>query len=371
MRDAAPPSPAPSVSILIPARNEDETLERCIRAALAQNYPNFELVVCDDDSTDATPRILERLAHEDARLRVVTRRGPPPAGWVGKNFALATAARVAIGEWILCVDADCVTSNGALRAAILRAEFPTDGVRRSLVSALPMIECPDFANRLMMPTFGFWLSLAMPLHLVNDPARREAIAAGGFLLLRRDALEAIGGYERLAPHIVEDALTARLVKASGRRIEVFIGRGSVTTRMYEGWRDLWEGITKNAFAGTDFRPAIAMTGVLAIVGFGVLPAAWTAAGLVLGALHGFGSSDTLTLGLFGFATLVLIGLHVAIAAECKIPRIVAIAAPLGHLIFAAALAWSTFRGAYGGGVSWKGRQYYGAGKDVPSDKLLT
>jgi chlorobactene glucosyltransferase len=371
LRGLVIPSPCPFVSILIPARNEEEILERCVSSALAQDYPNFEVVVCDDDSTDATPRILERLARNDSRLRVVTRRGPPPAGWVGKNFALASASRAASGEWFLGVDADCVLSAGALRAAILRAELPKDGVRRSLVSALPFVECPDFANRLMMPTFGYWLSLAMPLHRVNDPARREAIAAGGFLLVRREAMAAIGGYERLAPHIVEDGLTARLVKASGRRIEVFLARDSVTTRMYDGWRDLWEGLTKNAFAAADFRAPVAAALILCILGFAVLPAVAAVVGLALALTRGLAEGEPMALGLLAFAAVNLVAVHAAIAAELRIPRITALAAPLGHLIFAAALASSTLRAAYGRGVAWKGRHYYGAGRDIPSDKLLT
>jgi chlorobactene glucosyltransferase len=272
----------------------------------------------------------------------------------------------------LTLDADCEIAPEALRAAMARALAPEDGVPRALVSALPDVDCGDLASRMMMPAFGVWLALAMPMHEVNDARKRTALAAGGFLLVDRQALDAIGGYERLAPHIVEDVLTARLVKSTGRRIELFIGGRCLSTRMYVGWSELWEGITKNAFAAVDFRPAIAASALAVILTFAVLPsavlAAWavaTVAGIPIPIL------TPVALALFGAAAAILAALHAAIALELRFSPAFGLLAAPAHLVFAAALATSALRATRGAGVSWKGRRYYGAGVASPSDKLLT
>ncbi len=360
----------PLVSIVVPARDEEEIIESCVRAALAQEHEPLEVVVCDDDSHDGTAAILARIAEEDARLRVVTHRGPPPEGWVGKNHALHLATRAARGAWLLFVDADCVLSPRALPAALARAHGADGAPAVSLVSALPDLQCPDLANRLGMPAFAVWLSVAFPAHRVVDPRCRDALAAGGFLLIERAAHEAIGGFPRLAPHIVEDILTARLVKASGRRIALFLGRACVSTRMYSGWRDLWEGVTKNAFAGADFRVMRSLAGALAIVVLAVAPAASLVA-LALLALQSptWGGAEAVALAGFGASTAVLVLLHGAIHHEMRIPLVLALAAPVGHAFVALAIVASTMRGRFGRGVSWKGRRYYGADAALPGDRL--
>lgn len=362
----------PLVSVLVPARNEANSIEACVRSILAQDYRNFELIVCDDASDDATGAILDSLTSVDPRLRIVHRRGPPPRGWVGKNFALETAFAASRGDWILTVDADCRIGPRSLSAAMRRALEPEDGERRSLVSAIPRVDCVHPASRFLLPPFGVWLAVALPIHRVNSERTRAALAAGGFLLIERTALDAIGGYARLAPHIVEDVLTARLVKHSGRRIEVFLGGDDVSTEMYMGWGDAWEGLTKNAFAGVDFRLPAAVLGILAIVLFTVVPTA----AILFAALPWVILGEPIFLGTpalvaFGFAAAILVALHAAVAKELRIPLPYALIAAPAHLAYAAALAVSAFRGRFGKGVAWKGRRYYGLGTPVPDDKLLT
>ncbi|MFN0206833.1 MAG: glycosyltransferase [Planctomycetota bacterium] len=361
----------PRVSILIPARNEEEIIEACVRGALSQSYSNFEVIVCNDDSTDATQQILQKLAAEDSRLHIINKTGLPPAGWIGKNYALKLAFDRADGEWILTLDADCILSSRALESAVHRAIQPKDSAPRSLVSALPDVRCPDLANRLMMPVFGIWLSLALPFHKVNNPKSPHALAAGGFLLIHRNALLQFGGYDRLKSHIVEDVLTARLVKNHGNRIELFLGRGSVSTEMYAGWRDLWEGLTKNTFAASDFSIQRSVIGIFAILTFCVLPIVVCAASLAL-LLTSQLSDGMQTFSICCLAAYVLlVSVHAAVHADLKLPIGLAALAPAGHAIFACALAVSMIRGTFGSGVGWKGRHYYGSGGERPSDAILT
>lgn len=239
-----------------------------------------------------------------------------------------------------------------------------------MVSAIPKLECHDAANRLLMPVFGLWLSVAYPAHLVNRAGRREALAAGGFLLVERAAFEEIGGYERLRSHIVEDVLTARLVKATGRCIELVLGRRLFTTCMYEGWRDLWEGITKNAFAGLDFRLGSAVLAVATVLGFAVAPAFVLVILAARVVAAGATPLDGVALLGFGFSTVALLVVHALIARELRFPIVYALAAPFAHASYAAAIVVSAVRGRFGSGVSWKGRSYYGSEGVVPADRLL-
>lgn len=360
---------APLVSILIPARNEEEIIGRCVGAVLAQTYTSFELIICNDDSTDRTGAILDAMALQDPRVQIIHRTGPPPPGWIGKNHALHTAFQSARGDVILTIDADCILERRALAAAVERMVRPTDGVRRDLVSALPHVECPDLANRLMMPVFGIWLGLALPIHEINNPKSKTALAAGGFLMIKREALTAIGGYERIRSHIVEDAITARLVKNSGRRIELFMGRGSVSTQMYSGWADLWEGITKNTFAGADFSVVRALLGAVAILFSAVAPFIVVAIACIQLAASGGALELYIQAAAAGFACVLLFILHAGVHRETGVPWSVIPLAPLGHAVFAAAIVTSTLRGGFGGGVAWKGRKYYGSGVEVPGDSL--
>lgn len=360
---------APRVSILIPARNEAEIIEKCVRSALAQDYTNLEVIVCNDDSTDGTAKILDGIHAPNDNLKIIHRSGPPPEGWIGKNYALKTAMEQASGEWILTLDADCILHPRALGAALRRALFPADGNRRSLVSALPDLECPNLANRLMMPVFGIWMGLALPMHEINNPRSTRALAAGGFLLIHRNALRTIGGFERLKSHIVEDVLTARLVKSAGLRVELFLARHCVRTQMYENWGDLWRGITKNTFAGADFSVARAVTGSIVILLFATAPflqfllfgTLWLKGGPTEWAYASIAS---------GLAFLFLFLLHLAVHREVRIPAWIALFAPVGHAIFAAVLICSMLGARFSGGVVWKGRKYYGSSGPTPGDRLF-
>lgn len=362
----------PLVSILIPARNEAEVIGECVRRALAQSWPRFEVIVCDDDSTDGTGSLLQQIAQADPRLAVVPKTGPPPDGWIGKNHALHAAAQRSRGEWILAIDADCLLEPRALEAAMARALEDDGGPQKRLVSALPAVECNDFANRLMMPVFGFWLGLAAPIHRVNDPECSEALAAGGFLLLHRETWAAFGGYERLRSHIVEDVLTARLVKSSGARMALYLGRGSVRTEMYRGWSDLWEGITKNTFPAADFSVAktvLAAAWILLVCVAPTAVAATAACLLLIGAP--ISAAFAVLASACAIASALLVAFHAAIHRELKIPLGAAPVAPAGHAFFAAALLVSMWRGTRGRGVAWKGRRYYGSRGGRPAERLAS
>ncbi|HKR64446.1 MAG TPA: glycosyltransferase family 2 protein, partial [Thermoanaerobaculia bacterium] len=229
------------VSALVPARDEERRIERTVRALLAQTYPNFEIIVVNDRSTDATGAILEAI--DDPRLRVITGEEPPP-GWLGKPWALHQASQHARGELLLFLDADIHYEPGAIAAAVARIQ--QSGV--AMISLLPRIEMEGFWEHIAMPNLAMMVFCAMPLWLANR-VRSPLLAAGGGPgnLVWRDDYDAAGGHEALQAAVVDDVALARLVRRSGRRTEMVLADDFVSVRMYHGLRETIEGFTKNTF----------------------------------------------------------------------------------------------------------------------------
>jgi cellulose synthase/poly-beta-1,6-N-acetylglucosamine synthase-like glycosyltransferase len=242
----APGPGDPDVSILVPARNEEATIEACVRAALAQTVPPREVLVADDHSADATGAILARLAAELPRLRVIH---PPelPAGWVGKPHACHHLGRAASGGLLLFVDADTRLAPDAVARllALYRRTFAPQ-----VVTAFPRQETPTFAEDLMVPmlplTFTSWVPLDLVWRFV-DP--RVLVVNGQVLAFRREAYDRIGGFESVRDAILDDMAICRRAKALDRRVLFVDGQDLATTRMYRSWREVRAGFSKSTFEG--------------------------------------------------------------------------------------------------------------------------
>lgn len=247
------PAPAhfPRVSVLIPARNEQEVIGECVRSLLSQDYPDFEVLVLDDGSTDGTAAVLAELACQDSRLRVLSGRPLPPT-WLGKQWACQQMAEQATGELLLFTDADTVHQPQALRAGVsaLLAE------RADLMSAFVRQRLLTWGERLTVPTI-FWCFFSfLPLalaHRLGAPAL--SLTNGQWILMRKSAYEAVGGHAAVRGSLVDDIALGRLVKAAGLRWRVVDASQRVSCRMYVSFCAAVEGFTKNLFAVFDFRLA--------------------------------------------------------------------------------------------------------------------
>lgn len=241
----APAHAEPLVSVIIPARDEERTIERTVEAMLAQTWPALEIIVVDDRSKDATPAILERLAAGAAgRLRVVG-GAEPPTGWLGKPWALAQGSAVAHGELFLFVDADVIYAPAAVAAAV--AHLETRGL--SMVALVPRIEMVGFWENVMMTNLGMVLFTAVTLPVANRSSIPFLAFGGGpGNLVRRSAYERAGGHEALRDAVVDDVRLARIVRRSGGRTEMARADHLVSIRMYHGAEEIIAGFTKNAFA---------------------------------------------------------------------------------------------------------------------------
>jgi chlorobactene glucosyltransferase len=347
--------PAPKVSILVAARNEEEALPAALESLLALDYADYEVILVDDDSTDRSGVIAEEWAGRPAsagRLKVIHNHELPP-GWRGKVHALSLAAGATRGEWLLATDADVVFHPALLRLAVSCARKE----QARLVSLLPEFEFGSTAERVVLPAFSFLLATLFPLRLINSPKSPRALAAGAFILMRREDYEALGGYARLRDVLAEDLRMAETFKRSGRRIYAVLTRGLFRTRMYKGWHELWEGLTRSAFEGTGFSLARVISGVV----FGNLLAVrpWAAAAILLARDLATGApwaaDSALPYALAACLASALV--YSPFLIFLRVSPLYVLTLPLACLFYSGVAIASTWMSLRGRGVSWKGRHY--------------
>jgi chlorobactene glucosyltransferase len=247
--DFPAPSQFPTVSVLVPARNEASAIGPCLRSLLSQDYPAFEVVVLDDESDDETGEMLAALAAEDPRLRVLQGQ-PLPEGWIGKHWACHQLAEAAQGDLFLFTDADTAHSPQALRRAVGALE--AEGA--DLLTALPWQELGSWGERLCIPVAYWSVFSLLPVGLAHR-LRLPGLSVGNgqFLLFRREAYQAVGGHEAVRANPVDDIALAQRIKAQGFCLRLVDATGEVRCRMYRGWREILEGFSKNLFAVFQFR----------------------------------------------------------------------------------------------------------------------
>jgi glycosyltransferase involved in cell wall biosynthesis len=226
----------PTISVIVPARNEEASLGGCLGSLVRQTGVSFEIIVVDDGSTDRTAEI----ASSFAGVRLLT-PPPVPAGWTGKNNALVAGARSALGEWFLFTDADTEHRPGSLARAL--AEAQRHGA--SVLSYSPQQNVHGFWEKAVMPVVFAELAATYPPAKVNDPTSPIAAANGQYLLISRRVYETIGGHAAVGTDLLEDVALARAVKRTGHRVFFRFGGDAVRTRMYSSFSQLREGWTKN------------------------------------------------------------------------------------------------------------------------------
>ena len=346
-------SDAPLVSVLVPARNEQHrVLADCIRSILAQDYGRFEVIAVNDRSTDATGAILETLAKSDERLRVIEGQ-EPPAGWLGKPYAMQQAFTRARGEWILATDADMIFDAVALRTAMDRT---LEG-KGDAMTLIPHFEASSFWERVMIPTWA-WVFLMFTLfYRSGNPKTQGAVGIGGFFLMRGTVLEGVGGYEALKNEVMEDVRLAEMIKRSGARLLTAYAPNLVSTRMYSNFGEMWESSTKNWFSGVKFSLPFALLCVLSMYLMSVVPpliALVSAIGIAAGV-----SADLWLLlipaALSWFMQVLVLAM---VTTRSQVSPAYALTAPLGLSLLYTMLFDSSIRITTGKGVTWKGRRIY-------------
>ncbi|MEL6499634.1 MAG: glycosyltransferase family 2 protein [Planctomycetota bacterium] len=240
----------PLLSVCIPARDEEDNIEACVRSVLDGTYTNCEVLVYDDQSTDATPEILARISAEDDRLKLVN-TVPLPAGWAGKQHACWRMSQAARGDWMLFTDADVRFSGDMLERTLAHAQkLKTEGSDVGLLSTFPRQITKSFGEILLVPMIFFILFSYLPMwrmRQTNDPS--TSAACGQFLFVRRDAYDQSGGHEAFKDSYHDGIKMPRAVRKAGFKSDLFDGQDLARVRMYQGFAQSWSGFAKNAFEG--------------------------------------------------------------------------------------------------------------------------
>ena len=349
-----PPDDPPPVSVMIAARNEEECIERCVRTMLDQDYPNFELVVCNDRSTDETADLVERIAADDGRLRLMNITDLPD-GWCGKNNAMQQGIATTAGRWICMIDADCrQLSRRTLSTAV---QYALDN-RCDLLSVLPTLEMKTFWEYVVQPVASGVMMIWFHPDKVNDPAKTNAYANGAFILIRRETYEAIGTHEAVKDCLNEDMHMARLVKQAGLKLKVVRSHGLYLVRMYTSLKQIVRGWSRIFFGtfGTLRRLAVSLAVVIVM---GLLP--YVGAALGLGVLAAGAPQPAWPWWLLGVAGLAAAGMQLSLIARYY--KLVAARPglfwtyPVGSLVVIVALIGSLTKLRRGATVVWKSTSY--------------
>ena len=340
---AANPVPSPVASVIVPARNEEASLRACLESLVGQTGILFEIIVVDDGSTDRTRAI----AASFPSVKVI--EAPPlPPGWTGKNNAVSAGARVARGRWLLFTDADTLHLPASLSRSVTEAEQN----RMALLSYSPEQEVHGLLEKAVMPVIFAELAATYRPSQVSDPRSPAAAANGQYLLVSREAYDAVGGHAAVGDSLLEDVALAKRVKQSRRKIFFRYGGDAVRTRMYRSFAQLREGWTKNLallfaapirIAGLRLLEFMLITGsaVLALV---ALLEGRTRVGLMLGFL---------AVVLYGFLLKRIRQAH--FSGDANLLSLFGL--PLfSYLLLRSAVSYKRGR------VSWKGREYDPAGK---------
>ncbi len=251
------PLNAPMVSILIPARNEADKISECLETLFKQDYPNYEIIVLDDNSRDNTADIVKQLADKDNRLRFI-KGAPLPAGWSGKNYACYQMAKEAKGDWLLFVDADTTHAPHMLRGVMaLALELNT-----SLLSGFPRQIAENMVMKLFTPTWYFILMAWCPLWWMQNSKRNmPSIAIGQFMLFSKSEYWRIGGHESVKSKVLEDIwLGIEVNKQGGKHVAVDLS-DAVFCKMYDNFKGIWHGLTRSVYAVAEIS-LIALVGLI-------------------------------------------------------------------------------------------------------------
>jgi len=339
------PAGDPGVSVIIPARNEAHQIAGCVASLRAQTLSPKAIVVVDDGSTDGMADVVRglarslphRLPREDVPVILVEGGPHPPEGWIGKSHAITQGLPHATGAWLLFTDADTVHAPEALASAVGHAQ--RHGL--ALLSLTGDQRAAGVWEKIVQPLVFRLLDFLYPMSVVNGPDPDRAAANGIYLLVRRDAYEAVGTHAAFRDEILEDVALARAVRRAGHRTAFLRGDALLSVRMYRGLRPLWEGWTKNLWpllGRSGRRCALAAAGVLAA---GVLPVAMVWYG-----------------GPAGWAAAIgALGAEAWLRTRERGNLIYVATLPIGALILAAMITESARRHPGGGGISWKGRRY--------------
>lgn len=341
-------NPEIHVSIVIPARNEERNIRACVLSALEQDHPSIDVIVLDDASSDRTPEILDALHQEFPKLRILRGDGSPlPEGWFGKPWALERAQREAKGAWLLFIDADVVLAPQAVSRCLFYAQENNLG----MITGLGTLVMKSFWEHVLQPAVGGLILAGNSLSKVNDHNKKDHnLANGQFIMLTRDAYERVGRHGAVRDNILDDIGMARALAEHDVPYHCLHLQDIFSCRMYTSFAEIWEGWTKNLFAGVRYSWFNLLITILFTFSFSSL-------GITFLGLYFWGVVIGNVWWMWGAVLTILpIGMRVIMDIRRKHLPFFAITHPFANLIVCLLLFNSALRSTRGT-VQWKGRIY--------------
>jgi len=339
--DAANMEKWPSITVIVPAKDEARAIESCLRSLIESDYPNFQIVAIDDRSTDETGALMDRMASGASdRLRALHVR-ELPEGWLGKSHAMALAANDIQSDWVLFTDADVIFARDVLRRAVV---FATSSEADHFV-LYPTLILHGWKEQMLIAFFQSVSVLAGRPWKIPDPkAKRDFIGVGAFNMIRRPVYEALGGYAALRMEVLEDMRLGYQVKSEGYAQRVAFGKDLIRIRWAESARGMLENLTKNLFAAFRFRTVLVLGACIGMALMALTPFVALA----------FSGADRWA----GMVTLLLLLLlNLRYWKQTNISPIYLLLFPVATLLFLWTLLRSMLLALKRGGVLWRGTLY--------------
>jgi glycosyltransferase involved in cell wall biosynthesis len=333
-------SPSPKVAIIVPARNEEGSIEQALQRLLALDYENYEVIAIDDRSTDRTGEIMDGVASQSHEHLKIVHIRELPSGWMGKAHAMWTAAKQTDADWLLFTDADVMFRPDCLRRAIAYAETE----RADHVVLLPRVILKRPGEKMMVGFFQLLFVFGHRPWKCADPKARDHMGVGAFNLVRRSAYEAVGTYERLRFEVVDDMKFGKVIKNAGFRQRVVLGN-LIEIRWAQGARGVVRNLTKNFFAVMSFEIWRAVGGSIAVAFLNLVP--------FFGVLFAPGWTR---LG-YAIALASMFGLYAGIWRRDEISPWYFLLHPVSTVLFIYTILRSMCVTLWNGGVEWRGTFY--------------
>ena len=340
------PKPAPMVSILVAARNEEDNIGDCLMSLQKQDYPNFEVLILDDRSTDNTAEIVNKFVENDSRFHLITGE-PLPEGWVGKAYACHQLAKRAKGDWFLFTDADTMHKPNMI-SSVLTLFLEN---RPTLLSGFPQQKAHSLVEKITIPVFYFILMAWMPLWwLQRSKKLMPSMANGQFLLFNREDYWKVGGHEAVKSRILEDVWLGAEVYRKGGRVLAIDLSPVVSCRMYKDFSSMWKGFAKSIYGVTQSMLVLLLLGVLGYM-------------LFLGPFYAlcdkciFETDPRPCLILIAIQVLMILFMRLLMRDHFKESIYATIFHPLGLFFFLMNAGYVIFRKMFSKGIEWKERHY--------------
>jgi glycosyltransferase involved in cell wall biosynthesis len=332
--------PSPKVAIIVPARNEEGSIEQALQRLLALDYENYEVIAIDDRSTDRTGEIMDGVASQSHEHLKIVHIRELPSGWMGKAHAMWTAAKQTDADWLLFTDADVMFRPDCLRRAIAYAETE----RADHVVLLPRVILKRPGEKMMVGFFQLLFVFGHRPWKCADPKARDHMGVGAFNLVRRSAYAAVGTYERLRFEVVDDMKFGKVIKNAGFRQRVVLGN-LIEIRWARGARGVVRNLTKNFFAVMSFEIWRAVGGSIAVAFLNLVP--------FFGVLFAPGWTR---LG-YAIALASMFGLYAGIWRRDEISPWYFLLHPVSTVLFIYTILRSMCVTLWNGGVEWRGTFY--------------